>query len=62
MGDLGVIVLFSGGQDATLPLVMYRLMGAYQMDAAAGVALVLVGMSLTLFWLFDKGGRAGADT
>jgi len=61
VGDLGVILLFSGGDQETLPLMMYRLMGAYRMEAAAGVALVLVVVSLSLFWLFDRGGRADAD-
>ena len=59
MGDLGVIALFADGQTATLPLAMYRLMGAYQMDAAAGAALLLVGLSLCLFWICDRGGRIG---
>ncbi len=61
MGDLGVITLFAPPDVETLPLLMYRLMGSYQMDAAAGVALVLVAASFGLFYLFDKGGRgAGA--
>lgn len=57
MGDLGVIALFAPPDFATLPLTMYRLMAAYQMDAAAGTALVLVATSLALFWAFDRGGR-----
>ena len=61
VGDLGVIILFSGGGQETLPLMMYRLMGAYRMDAAAGVELVLVMVSLSLFWLFDRGGQTNAD-
>jgi len=60
MGDLGVITLFSRPGDGTLPLLMYDLMGRYQMDAAFGAALVLVALSLGLFWVFDKGGRAHA--
>jgi thiamine transport system permease protein len=36
---------------------MYRLMGAYRMEAAAGAALLLLAMSLALFWAFDRGGR-----
>jgi len=61
MGDLGVITLFAPPDVQTLPLLMYRLMGSYQMEAAAGVALVLVASSFGLFYLFDKGGRsAGA--
>lgn len=57
MGDLGVITLFSRPGEGTLPLVMYQLMGAYQMEAAYGAALLLVALSLGLFWAFDKGGR-----
>lgn len=62
MGDLGVITLFAGEDSATLPLVVQRLMGAYRMQAAAGAGLVLIGLSFGLFWLFDYGGRRGADT
>ena len=61
MGDLGVIALFADGTSETLPLAMYRLMGAYRMDAAAGAGLVLVTLSFLLFWLCDQGGRLGAD-
>ncbi|AXX96645.1 thiamine/thiamine pyrophosphate ABC transporter permease ThiP [Profundibacter amoris] len=61
MGDLGVIALFSDPNGATLPLQMYRLMAAYRMDQAAGAAVLLLGMSLLLFWVFDRGGRADAD-
>ena len=62
MGDLGVIALFADAENATLPLQVYRLMGAYRMEAAAGAALLLVGLSFGLFALFDWGGRRGADT
>lgn len=57
VGDLGVITLFAPPDLATLPLLMYRLMAAYQMPAAAGVALVLVATAFALFFLFDRGGR-----
>ena len=60
MGDLGVIALFGDPDRATLPLQVYRLMGSYQMQAAAGAALLLLGLSLGLFWLFDRGGRVNA--
>lgn len=62
MGDLGVIALFAGQAQETLPLAMFRLMGAYRMEAAAGAALLLVFLSLGLFWVFDRGGRAGAGS
>lgn len=57
MGDLGVIALFSRPSEGTLPLVMYQLMGTYQMDAAYGAALVLLILSLGLFWIFDRASR-----
>ncbi len=62
MGDLGVIVLFADPERATLPLQMYRLMTAYQMDTASSAALLLLALSLGLFWIFDKGGRYGLET
>jgi len=69
MGDLGVIALFAPVEGATLPLLMYRLMGSYQMEAAAGVALILVAIS-TLALIGPSGagkslflgGLAGFDT
>lgn len=62
IGDLGVITLFAGQERATLPLQMYRLMGAYRMEAAAGAALILLALALGIFWACDKGGHHGADT
>ncbi|MEP2641532.1 thiamine/thiamine pyrophosphate ABC transporter permease ThiP [Roseobacter sp.] len=61
VGDLGVIALFADPDRATLPLQMYRLMGAYRTDAAAGAALLLLIMALSLFWICDKGGRWRAE-
>ncbi len=61
MGDLGVITLFSRPGQGTLPLEMYQLMGRYQMEAAYGAALLLVGLSLAVFWAFDRGGRINAE-
>lgn len=57
MGDLGVIALFADPDTATLPLQVYRLMGAYRMDQASGAAVVLVCLSFGLFWLFDRSAR-----
>lgn len=61
IGDLGVIALFATDAQETLPLAMYRLMGAYRMDAAAGAALLLLSMALCAFWICDRGGRVDAD-
>ncbi len=60
MGDLGVIALFADADHITLPLQLYRLMGAYRMADAAGAAVLLLALSLGLFWIFDRGGRADA--
>ncbi|MEP1329473.1 thiamine/thiamine pyrophosphate ABC transporter permease ThiP [Pseudophaeobacter sp.] len=61
MGDLGVITLFADPEIATLPLQIYRLMGAYQMQAAAGAALLLLLLSMAAFWILDRGGRWHAE-
>lgn len=60
MGDLGVIALFAGEKQSTLPLVVSQLAGAFRMEAAASAALVLVTLSFALFWAFDAGGRRAA--
>lgn len=60
MGDLGVIALFSQPGQGTLPLEMYRLMGSYRTDDAQGAAVLLMVLTLALFWLFDRGGRLDA--
>ena len=60
MGDLGVVALFADEDAATLPLQLYRLMSAYRMADAAGAAVLLLGLSLSLFWIFDRGGRGDA--
>jgi thiamine transport system permease protein len=60
VGDLGVIALFADPDRATLPLQMYRLMGSYQTNAAAGAALILLVLALGLFWIMDYWGRRNA--
>jgi thiamine transport system permease protein len=61
LSDLGVITLFAGDGQATLPLAMYRLMGAYRMETAAAAALILLALSLAAFWFCDRWGRGNAD-
>lgn len=60
MGDLGAIALFAGERQATLPLVVAQLTGAYRIEAAAAAALILVALSFALFWACDAGGRRAA--
>ncbi|MEL7460030.1 MAG: thiamine/thiamine pyrophosphate ABC transporter permease ThiP [Pseudomonadota bacterium] len=61
MGDLGVVALFADPEFATLPLSVYRLMAAYRMDEAGAAALVLLALTLLVFWLCDRGGRVDAS-
>lgn len=61
MGDLGVVALFADTERATLPLQVFRLMGAYRMEQAAGAALLLLVLSMAAFWLLDRGGRWHAE-
>jgi len=60
MGDLGVIALFADPDGATLPLQIYRLMGSYRMDEAAGASVLLLVLSFSLFWVFDRWVRDAA--
>jgi thiamine transport system permease protein len=62
MGDLGVIALFADPNHSTLPLEIYRLMTAYRMNDAYGAALLLLLLSVSLFWIFDRGGRLDANS
>ena len=55
IGDLGIIVLFSGSESSTLPMYLYRLMGSYRMDEAYTVALLLLIVALSSFWIIEKG-------
>ncbi len=57
MGDLGVIALFADPERATLPLQVYRLMGAYRMEAAAAAGLLLLVLSVAAL-LAARPGRA----
>lgn len=61
MGDLGVIALFSAPSQGTLPLEMYRLMGSFRTHDAQGAALLLLVLSVGIFWIFDRGGRINAQ-
>ncbi len=57
VGDFGVIALFSLSDKATLPMALYSLMGAYRMEEAAAVAVILLMVTFGLFFISDLGGR-----
>jgi thiamine transport system permease protein len=62
VGDLGVIALFGTPETATLPLLLYQRLAAYQFGAAAVMALVLLGLCLAMFVVLERviGGHARA--
>jgi len=55
MGDLGVIALFGSPETATLPLLLYQRLAAYQMPQAAVIAVFLLANCLLIFWLLERG-------
>jgi len=55
VGDLGIIALFGTPDTATLPLLLYQRMAAYQLDAAAVMALVLAALCFGLFAAIEWG-------
>ena len=60
-GDLGVIALFGTPANQTLPLLLYQQMGRYQVDSAAVTALVLLALTLGLFYAIERGIGGRAD-
>ena len=62
MGDLGVIALFGTPHSATLPLLIYQQLGAYMIPHATVTALLLLLLSLSVFWYLERlvGGKADA--
>ncbi|NOX14443.1 MAG: ABC transporter permease subunit [Epsilonproteobacteria bacterium] len=54
LGDLGIISLFGNQDFSTLPWYLYGLMGSYQNNDAAGVALILLGLTLSVFIFVPK--------
>jgi thiamine transport system permease protein len=62
MGDLGVIALFGTPHSATLPLLIYQQLGAYMIPQATVTALLLLVLSLSVFWYLERviGGKVDA--
>ncbi|MGR3984697.1 MAG: ABC transporter permease subunit [Gammaproteobacteria bacterium] len=59
-GDMGVIALFGTDELRTLPLLIYRLLGAYRLEQAATAAAALCALCFALFWLIERvAGGAG---
>jgi len=54
IGDLSAVALFGSQDFKTLPLYLFQLLGSYQMDAAAVVALFLLIISVGIFSVTEK--------
>jgi thiamine transport system permease protein len=54
LGDLGAAAFFGTGNLVTLPLLLHQRLGAYRMDEAASVALLLSALVLALFLLAQR--------
>jgi len=57
LGDLGVIALFGSDSVQTLPYLLLGRLGSYRTDDAAGLALLLGLLCLTLVFVADRFGR-----
>jgi thiamine transport system permease protein len=47
-GDFGVVALFGGTELRTLPYLLYERLGAYRLDEASALGLLLVAVAFTL--------------
>jgi len=54
LGDLTAITLFGSQDLTTLPALVYRQMGSYRLDAAAGTALILAAFSTAIIALAER--------
>lgn len=54
LGDLGVIALFGTENFATLPLLMYRALGAYRTNDAATIAALMLVITIAAFVLLPR--------
>lgn len=54
LGDLGVIALFGNNDFVTLPWLLYQKMGSYRTQDAAGIALIMLAITLAVFLLAPK--------
>ena len=52
LGDLGVIALFGTESFSTLPLLMYRALGAYRSNDAASIAALMLVLTVAVFTAF----------
>lgn len=54
LGDLGVIALFGTQDFTTLPLLMYRALGAYRTNDAAAISAIILALCIVSFALLPR--------
>jgi thiamine transport system permease protein len=54
LGDLSIIALFGNQDISTLPWYLYEKMGSYRTQDAAGIALILLFLTLIVFIFFPR--------
>ncbi len=54
LGDLSIIALFGNQDISTLPWYLYEKMGSYRTEDAAGIALILLVLILSIFIFFPR--------
>lgn len=59
VGEMNATLTLSGGSFPTLPVAIYRLIGAYQFHAAAALGTVLIVLCGTSFIFLDRSTRTG---
>jgi thiamine transport system permease protein len=58
-GDFGIIALFGGTELVTLPYLLYERLGAYRLDEASAIGLVIVLVALLLAHVSGRMSHAG---
>jgi len=58
-GDFGVIALFGGAELRTLPYLLYERLGAYRLDEASAIGLLLVAIAFALAYASSRWSDAG---
>ncbi|MGP4845002.1 thiamine/thiamine pyrophosphate ABC transporter permease [Marinobacter sp. 1Y8] len=62
LGDFSIIALFGNPGSPTLPMLLYQQLASYQLDAAAGTALLLVAALASIFAVLQRTGRRKTTT
>jgi len=60
MGEFNATLILSNSQVETIPITMYRLIGAYNFYGACALGTILMLSSLGLFYLFDTSRKSGS--